>query len=78
MDYRTFEDMTHSLSGKVIIDKLEVDLEQVNMFRTIGDKLPPIAYVDHVELRVLEKEMESMDLSSGYQWKTIEKFGKMK
>ena len=40
--------------------------------------MPPIFYVDNVELRVLDKEMENMEMSSRDHWKTIEKFGKMK
>ena len=36
LDHRKFEDMIQYLSGKIIIDKLEVHFELVNMFRTIG------------------------------------------
>ena len=70
--------MTQSLSGKFVIDKLAVEFELVNTFIIIGAQLPPISYVDHVDLRVLAKEMESMELPSRYQWKTIEKIGNMK
>ena len=55
-----------------------MDFELVDSFRTIGAQLPPISYVDHVELRVLAKEMESLEIPSGDQWKTTENFGKMK
>ena len=48
------------------------------MFRTIGGQFPPIAYVEHVELRVLSREMENLEFPYGDQWKTIDKFGKMK
>ena len=78
LDHKKFEDMTQSLSQKIIIDKLEVDFELVNSFKEINAHLPPISYIDHVELRVLEKEMESLEFPSRDQWKTIEKFGKMK
>ena len=78
LDHRNFEDMTRSLSGKVIIDKIEVYFELVNAFREICAQLPPISYVDHVELRVLEKEMESLEFLYGDEWNTIEKFIKMK
>ena len=78
LDHKNSEDMTQSFSGKVIIDKLVVDFELVHTFRTIGAQLPPISYVDHVQLRVLEKEMKSLELPSGDKWKNIEKFGKMK
>ena len=70
--------MTRFLSGKVIVYKLDVDFEIVDSFRMIGTKKPPISYVHHVELTVPAKEMENLEVSSGDQWKTIEKFGKMK
>ena len=53
-----------------------VDFEFINSFRTIGTQLPPISCVDHVELRVLDKDMENLEMPSGNQWNTIEKFGK--
>ena len=55
-----------------------MDFEIVDSFRMIGAKLPPIPYVDHVEKRVLAKEMENIELPYGDQWNTIEKFGKIK
>ena len=70
--------MTQSLLGKFIIDNPTVDFELVNTFRAIGAQLTPISYIDHVELRVLAKEMEILELPSRDQWKTIQKFGKMK
>ena len=70
--------MNQSLIGKTIIDKLVVDFELVDSFRTIGSQLPPISYVDHVEIRVLAKEMENFEIPSGDQWKTIETLDKMK
>ena len=66
------------MEGKVIVEKLVVDFVIVDSFRMIGAKMPPISYVDHVELRVLAKEMENLEVPYGDQWKTIEKFGKMK
>ena len=44
----------------------------------IGAKLPPISYVDHVELRALAKKMKNLEVPSRDQWNPIEKFGKMK
>ena len=70
--------MAQSLSGKVIIDKMVVDFELIDSFGTIGAQLPPISYVDHVELRVLDKEMTNIEVPSRDQWNTIENFGKMK
>ena len=55
VDHRKFEDMTQSLTRKVIIDKLVVDFEILDLFRMIGVKLTSISYVDHVDLRVFGK-----------------------
>ena len=63
--------MTQSLSEKVIIDKLAVEFELVNTFKTIGAHLSHISSMDHVELRVLAKEMEIMELPTGDQCKNI-------
>ena len=41
-------------------------------------QLPENSYKDHVELRVLAKEMASLELPTVNQWKTIEKYGKTK
>ena len=51
-----------------------MDFEIVESFRMIGAKLPLISYVDHVELRVLAKEMENLEVPSADKCKTIEKF----
>ena len=75
LDHRKFEDMTQSLTGKVTIDKLVVDFAILDSFKIINAKMPPISYVDHVELRVLDKEMENIEVPYGDQLKTIEKFG---
>ena len=64
MDHRKFEDMTQSLTEKVIIDKLVVDFEILDLFIIIGAKIIPISYVDHMDLRVLSKEMTSHEVSS--------------
>ena len=55
-----------------------MDFELVNSFTTIGTRLPVISYVDHVEMMVLAKEMENIEIPSRGQWKTIKKFGKIK
>ena len=65
LGHKTFEDMTQTLSGNVIIDKLVVDFELVDSFRMFGAKLTLIYYVDHVELRVLYKEMENLEVPFG-------------
>ena len=55
LDHRKFEDMTQSLTRKVIIDKLAMDFEIMDSSRMIGSKFSPISYVDHMELRLLAK-----------------------
>ena len=76
--HRKFKDTTQSLSGKAIIDKLDMDFEIVFSFKSIGSNIPPIYYVYHVELIFLAKEMTNHEVPYGDQWKTIERFGKMK
>ena len=71
MDHRKFEYMYNSLSGKTVIDKLSIDFEIIDTFRPICAQLPVILYVDHVDLRVLAKEMASLELPSVDQWKTV-------
>ena len=78
LDHKKFEDMNQSLSEKTVVDKLVVDFEIINTFRTICFQLPPISYVDHVELRLLAKEMVNLELPSMNQSKTIEKFERTK
>ena len=62
IDHNKFEYMTESLSRKFIVDKLDMDFEIINSFRTIRNQLPPISCVDHV--RVLDKDMASMEIPS--------------
>ena len=70
--------MQQSLSGKTIVQKLSEYFEILNTFRATCGHLPEISFVDHVELRVLEKEIVSLDLPIVNQWKTVENFGKTK
>ena len=72
MDHRKFEDMTQSLTWKVIIDKLIVDFEILNQFKMISFKMYPIYFLDRVELRVLAKEMTNYKVPSAEQWKLVE------
>ena len=78
LDHKKFEDMKQSLSRKTIVEKLYVDFELINTFRPTCSQLPVISYVDHVELRVLVKQMANLELPTIDQWKTVKKFGKTK
>ena len=39
-----------------MVDKLALDFKIINTFRTICSQLPPISYVDHVDLKVFTKK----------------------
>ena len=62
LDHTKFEDMNQSLSGKTVVDKLAVDFDIINTLRTLCSQMPPISYIDHVELRVLANEMANLEL----------------
>ena len=70
--------MQQSLSGNVIVDKLVDDFELLFEFNSTCAHLSYFSYREHVELRVLEKEMANLDLPSIYQWKLVEKYGRSK
>ena len=64
LDNRNFEYMNHSLSWKAILEKLVVDFAIVDSFMMKGTNIPHVSYVDHMELRVVAKEMENMEVPS--------------
>ena len=78
MDRKKFEEMQQSLAGKTIVDKLDEDFDILHTYRATCAQLSEISYKDHVELRVLAKEMDNMELPTVDQWKTVEKYGKTK
>ena len=67
-----------SLPGKTLIEKLTGDFEIMFDFKDTCTKLPYFSYPKNVELRVLAKEMISLDPLAIDQWKTIENYGKRK
>ena len=77
-NHTKFADMQQSLSRKKIVDKLADDFEMVFAFKATCARFPDYSYRDHVKLRVLSKEMFTLDLPSMDQWKTIEKYGRFK
>ena len=77
-DNANFTDMNQSLSGRTIVDKLANEFEMLFTFKETCVQLQGFFYIDHIELRVLEKEMSTLDLPSPDQWKTKEKFGRTK
>ena len=50
------------------------DFEMLHTFKSTSAELPEFSYVDHVELRVLAREMASLELPTIDQWKIVEKY----
>ena len=70
--------MKQLLSDRTIVDKLVDEFEIFFSFKEACVHLQIYSYRDHIELRVLEKEMSTLDLTSVDQWKTMEKFRRTK
>ena len=66
------------LSSKIVIDKLDGDFGMLFDFKATCAKLPYFSYPKNMEIRVLAKEMISLDLPPANQWKAIENYGKTK
>ena len=60
------------------MDKLSEYFEMLYAFRATSEQLPKLSNMEHLELRVLAKEMASLELPTVNQWKTVEKYGKTK
>ena len=71
LDHKKFEDMTQSISGKTVVENLAVDFEIGNTFKAVCSQLSDISYMDHIELRVLDKEIVNLELPMVDQWKTL-------
>ena len=79
LDHRQFDDMQQQyFLGKAVINKLDGDFEMLFEFKAMCTKLLDFSYSKNMELRVLEKEVISMDLPLVDQWKIIENYGKNK
>ena len=78
LDHNNFVDMNQSLSGRTIVDKLADEFEIFFTFKKVCSHIQKISYMDHSELRVLEKEMSTLELPSADQWKIVEKFARTK
>ena len=70
--------MNQSLSGKMIVEKLADEFEIFFSFKEACAHLQNYSYRDHIELRVLAKEMSTPELPSLDQWKTVGKFERTK
>ena len=63
--------MNQLLFGKTIVDKLTEKYEIFFAFKEVCPHVQNYSYGDHIELRVLAKEMSTLELPSADQWKTI-------
>ena len=70
--------MKHSLTGKTIVEKLSEDFEIICTSRATCAQLPEISYVDHMESRVMAKEVAGLEILTIDQWNIVENFGKTK
>ena len=75
-DHLKFIDMTQSLIGGIIVDKLEDEFEVLFAFTEACASLQIFSYQDHFQLRILEKELATVELPTLDQWKTVERFGR--
>ena len=73
LDHTNFTNMNQSMFGRTIVDKLVDEFEIFFAFKEACSHLQNFPYMDHIELRVLAKEMSTLDLPSVDQWKTVEK-----
>ena len=64
--HANFAYMNHSLFGRVVVEKLANEFEILFAFKEACAHLQSYSYKDHTELRVLEKEMSSLELPSPY------------
>ena len=78
MDHSKFENLEKGLTGKVIVDKLTDDFEILQKFLIIRGGLPKMSYEAYMELEVSIWEMIEYDIPSTEQWRSIERFKKMK
>ena len=68
-DHINFVNIHQSVSIKEIVYKLANDFEMIFSFKAMCARLLDFSYRDHAKLRVLAKEMASLDLPSLDQWK---------
>ena len=78
LDHTNIADVQQSLSGNTIVDKLADEFEIFFSFKDACARLQNYSYRDHVELRVLSKEIFHLYFSIADQWKTVEKYGRSK
>ena len=63
-DHLNFADMTQSPTGKVLVEKLANEFKILFGFKEACVHLQIFSYKHHTKLRVLEKEISMLELSS--------------
>jgi hypothetical protein len=78
MDHSKFETLEEGLKGATLVDKLSIDFESLNHFKTIKLGLPAMSYATCIDLEILMKEMTDHDIPFELQWKEIVRLDKTK
>ena len=74
LDHTNFTDMYQSLSRKIIVEKLIDEFEVFFDFKEACAHLKNYSYRGHIELRMLSKEISTLEFPSADKWKIVEKF----
>ena len=75
-DHLNFTNMTQSLTGGITVDKLADEFKVLFAFKEACAHLQIFSYQDHFKLRILAKEMATVELPTPNQWKTVEIFSR--
>ena len=78
MDHYRFEALEEGLKGDNLVDKLNTNLEILNLLKMVKLGLPIMSYATCIDLEILMKEMIDYEIPSELQWKEIVKLGKTK
>lgn len=74
LNHDKFEDMEKGLKEENIMSKLEHDFDILSQIQKLRKDIPPVSYVDCINLEVMTMEMHFYDLSSKAQWHEINIF----
>lgn len=66
------------MKGATLVDKLSIDFEILNQFKTVKLGLPVMSYATCIDLEILMKEMIDYEIHSELQWKETVRLGKIK
>lgn len=70
-----FEDLSKSLKGKSIVDKLKDDFDLLIEFKLLVHYLPPFSYAQYNDLEFSTSEMIAYNFPSASRWSNIIEYG---